>query len=298
MPRGGYAWWYADAISDDGAHAITLIAFVGSVFSPWYFAARRWGRADPENHCTLNVLLRAPGRNRFAMTERGRAAVSRDATRFAIGPSALEWDGTALRVAIRERGAPIPWPVRGEVRIIPSAITADAFTLESGENHAWWPIAPRCRVEVELTEPALRWRGDGYLDSNFGARAMEADFSHWDWSCARRGADEAAILYETWRRDGTTDCLALAIDRAGAITPFAPPGSVTLPKTAWRLARRTRAEHVASVRTVDDTPFYARSVLQTRLLGEDVVAMHETLSLDRFRTPWMQAMLPFRMRRG
>ena len=41
---GGYRWWYIDAVSDDGLHGLTLIAFVGSVFSPYY----AWsGRADP-----------------------------------------------------------------------------------------------------------------------------------------------------------------------------------------------------------------------------------------------------------
>ncbi len=29
-------WWYVDALSDDGQHGITLIAFIGSVFSPCY----------------------------------------------------------------------------------------------------------------------------------------------------------------------------------------------------------------------------------------------------------------------
>ena len=34
VPPGGYAWWYVDALSDDGRHGLTVIAFVGSVFSP------------------------------------------------------------------------------------------------------------------------------------------------------------------------------------------------------------------------------------------------------------------------
>ncbi|HCF18949.1 MAG TPA: carotenoid 1,2-hydratase, partial [Rhodospirillum rubrum] len=38
---GGYAWWYVDAFSDDGAQAFTLNAFVGSVFSPYYHWAKR-----------------------------------------------------------------------------------------------------------------------------------------------------------------------------------------------------------------------------------------------------------------
>ena len=34
--NGGYAWWYIDAVSDDGRDAIAIIAFLGSVFSPYY----------------------------------------------------------------------------------------------------------------------------------------------------------------------------------------------------------------------------------------------------------------------
>ena len=45
--------------------------------------------------------------------------------------------------------------------------------------------------------------------------------------------------------------------------------------------------------TLEDTPFYARSVLVN---GSDLT-MHESLSLDRFRSPWVQVMLPFRMPR-
>jgi carotenoid 1,2-hydratase len=52
------------------------------------------------------------------------------------------------------------------------------------------------------------------------------------------------------------------------------------------------------ISTLEDTPFYARSVVRTRLLGEPVTAMHESLSLDRFSALWVQAMLPFRIPRG
>ena len=51
------------------------------------------------------------------------------------------------------------------------------------------------------------------------------------------------------------------------------------------------------MRTLEDTPFYTRSLLSARLLGERVAAVHESLSLDRFRTGWVQMLLPFRMPR-
>ena len=49
--------------------------------------------------------------------------------------------------------------------------------------------------------------------------------------------------------------------------------------------------------TYEDTPFYARSLLASTLGGEPVRAMHESLSLDRFRNPMVRLMLPFRIPR-
>jgi carotenoid 1,2-hydratase len=75
---------------------MTLIVFIGSVFSPLYAWSRRRGAGDPGNHCAVNVALYERKR-RWAMTERGRAAVSRSVERLAIGPSALPWDGSCSR---------------------------------------------------------------------------------------------------------------------------------------------------------------------------------------------------------
>ena len=41
VPPSGYRWWYLDGLSADGQRGLTVIAFVGSVFSPYYAAARR-----------------------------------------------------------------------------------------------------------------------------------------------------------------------------------------------------------------------------------------------------------------
>jgi len=43
---------------------------------------------------------------------------------------------------------------------------------------------------------------------------------------------------------------------------------------------------------------YARATIATRLFGEEALAVHETLSLDRFAQPWVRCMLPFRMPRA
>jgi carotenoid 1,2-hydratase len=289
-----------DALSDDLRHGLTVIAFVGSVFSPYYAWARRRGSADPEQFCALNVALYGPrGGKRWALTERRRASLHRDSATLAIGPSALAWDGSALTIRIDEVTVPLPRRLRGTLRVLPAGLTGHTVPLDAAGRHRWSPLAPVGRVEVAMDSPALRWSGHAYLDANHGDAPLEADFARWDWSRADLADGGAALLYDVTRLDGSERSLALRVDARGALQSFAPPPPAALPATRWRVRRATRANGAASVRrTLEDTPFYARSVLDSRLLGEDVVALHESLSLDRFRNPLVQLMLPFRMPRA
>ena len=273
--------------------------FQGSVSNPYYAWARRRGPADPQNFCALNVALYGPS-GRWAMTERRRAALSRGASWLAIGPSALSWDGNALTVTIAETGAPVPRPVKGTVRLYPEALETRVVAIDHAGRHRWSPIAPCARVEVALERPNLSWSGRAYCDTNSGDAPLEADFAQWHWSRASL-ANGTAVLYDVTPREGGGRSLALRYDRAGGVAEFPLPPRVPLPATLWRVARQTRADagHAPVLReTLEDAPFYARSVLETRLCGEAATAVHESLSLDRFRAPWVQAMLPFRMPRA
>jgi carotenoid 1,2-hydratase len=80
---------------------------------------------------------------------------------------------------------------------------------------------------------------------------------------------------------------------------MAVPPVAHLPRTLWRIRRPTRSEdgHARVVKTLEDTPFYSRSVIETTLLGERATAVHESLDLDRFAHPSMYAMLPFKVPR-
>jgi carotenoid 1,2-hydratase len=295
----GYAWWYLDALSDDELHGVTVIVFIGSVFSPYYAWARRRGRASPYGHCAVNVALYGPRKKSWTMTERPRRDVRGFAHSLTIGPSTLSWDGNRVTVDIDEVTAPIPRRVRGRVRLYPSNLFNEQFALDRDGHHKWSPISPCSRVEVELDQPDLRWSGTGYLDSNIGVRPLEETFSAWNWSRAAIGAD-AAVLYDVVPRDGDRPGLALRFDTKGRAEPFEPPPRRQLPSTRWRIRRETRADAAFAPevrRTLEDGPFYARSVLSTRLLGRPATAIHESLSLDRFRSGFVQAMLPFRMPR-
>ncbi|MFO1090920.1 MAG: carotenoid 1,2-hydratase [Hyphomicrobiales bacterium] len=295
VPRG-YIWWYVDGLSDDGRNGITLIGFIGSVFSPYYWLARKRGGGDPFNHCSLNVAVYGKDGRRWAFTERGRQHVRRDENAFSIGPSSMTWDGRALTVRFDEVGCPIPRRVRGTVRLVPQALTGRMFHLDEDGLHRWSPLSPFARIEVDLEEPRLSWQGAGYFDSNDGDVPLEETFHGWDW-CRGAQREGASILYETRPRTGRPVSLALSIDRTGDVSAFTPASRVTLPKTSlWRIERGTRAEAPGAtvLKTLEDTPFYARSELLTRLNGEECRAVHESLDLNRFDTPIVQFMLPFR----
>lgn len=297
VAQGGYAWWYVDALSDDGRLGITLIAFIGSVFSPYYAHARRRGAGDPYDHCALNVAIYGAG-GRWAMTERRRGSVVCEPQTLAIGPSAVRWSGDALTIDIDELAVPRMSRIRGQVRVFPTAVFGTAYALDAAAVHHWRPIAPCAQVEVALDHPSLRWRGHGYFDTNRGDAPLEDSFSGWHWSRARMN-NGAAVLYDVREVDGASQSLALRFGHDGVCQPMQAPLPATLPGTRWGIARETRSEADAAVlQTLEDTPFYARSLVSTRVEGDTVSAVHESLSLERFRSRWVQALLPFRMPRA
>jgi carotenoid 1,2-hydratase len=299
VASGGYAWWYVDGISDDGKNAITLIAFVGSVFSPYYAWARRRGATDPLNYCALNVALYRESGKRWAMTERGRNDVRRTAAEFVVGPSALTWDGDALTIHIDEVSVPLPSKIRGTVRIRPSMLANHEVVLNPAGHHRWHGIAPSARMEVDFSHPHLLWQGEGYLDSNTGEAPLEDGFTHWTWSRASLDGG-SAVLYDASLRDGSSFSLGLRFDPSGRAEEFSPPPTSRLTTTGWRISRETRADTGSSasvLHTLEDTPFYARTLVSTQLLGVPVTAVHESLDLNRFASRWVQTLLPFRMPR-
>jgi carotenoid 1,2-hydratase len=102
-------------------------------------------------------------------------------------------------------------------------------------------------------------------------------------------------------RSGEPTSVALRFDGQGGYEHFFPPAVTPLPTTGWGIGRSMRSENPANaqvLRTLEDTPFYARSIVQSDVFGESRIAMHESLSLERFRRRWVQTLLPFRMPRA
>jgi carotenoid 1,2-hydratase len=212
----------------------------------------------------------------------------------------LSWDGTALTIAIDEWTVPYPSRIKGRVRVEPSAFVDEVTPLDKDGRHGWLPIAPRARVNVAFEHPKLRWSGEGYLDSNFGDEPLEHAFKSWNWSRAHT-RDATMVLYDLERRDGSMLTVARSFDGAGHVHNFVAPPETKLPPGAlWRVSRQTRSDEgkdAELIKTLEDTPFYTRSLIEATLAGNRVMAFHESLSLDRVANPIVRLMLPFRMPR-
>lgn len=233
------------------------------------------------------------------MTERGRRDIARHACTLQIGKSLAHWDGDALKIEIDEWTAPIPSRVRGEISVRAHALISDAYALDARAHHVWKPIAPSADIDVRFSEPHLTWRGRAYFDCNWGAEPPERAFARWDWSRAHLGAHDCVVHYDVTLADGAPRGTSLRFNAQGSATPINAPPPTTLGPTFWRLHRSPRGgdEPATLVRTLEDTPFYARSWLRAPIESVQTDIFHESLSLKRLSSPIVRAMLPFRMPR-
>jgi carotenoid 1,2-hydratase len=246
------------------------------------------------------VALYGADARRWTMTERGARHVHRDARQFTVGPSRVRWADGQFIVEIDEVAVPLPRRVRGRVAVTPQALCTFSTGLDAAGRHRWGPIAPCARVSVELEQPRLRFEGHAYLDSNEGDEPIDGPFVEWDWSRATLADGSTAVIYDVRPQDGPDRVIAERFHPDGRVEAFEAPPRVALPRTGWRIARTARAEPVLAAREtrrLEDTPFYARSMVESVLLGERVVSVHETLDVRRLASNPVQAMLPFRMPR-
>jgi carotenoid 1,2-hydratase len=178
--------------------------------------------------------------------------------------------------------------------------TEASFVLDGAGRHVWWPIAPRGELDVRLRDPDVTFRARGYFDANAGEEPLEATFRGWAWSRAHAARGRTLLTYDVRTKDGALRTRAFAL-RDGAIEPLGGSSARPLGRTRWGLAREAHAEGAQPPRllaTLEDGPFYARSVVETRLGGETVRAVHETLAADRLSWRAVSFLSGFRMRRA
>lgn len=298
-------------MSDDGELAIVIIAMQGNPFSPTYYRARERGRASPFDYSSMHVAVyeRRGAKSKAAVwaleSQPIDATAAREPHRLAIGRSSIRWESDRLVVDLDERTTPAPKynplrrPVRGRVIVHPEAMPELALPIDESGRHHWWPVAPLARIEVDLHEPRLSFRGHGYHDANAGDLALDQSFDTWSWMRARVG-DSARLTYDVRCASGETRAHALEVTPGGS-RPLEHTWRAPLERGTWGLRRHARVDRHHGAHTVqsyEDGPFYTRSLVKTRIGGDPVLAMHETLAAHRLRRRWVQFCSSYRMREG
>jgi carotenoid 1,2-hydratase len=321
---GGYAWWYFDALSDDGERALAAIFFIGSVFSPRY--AERLRRGEParaEEHLGVNLALYTRGRQAaWVMSEYGASALvgGDDAGPHINGSRIERMEGNGgLRLCFEERTAPflvalarVGAPVAGSVELEPLAPPLDPVALAApsmaGKTHGWRVVMPRARVRVRFDRPGFAFDGIGYHDVNHGDGRLEAAFSRWSWARFHDG-DRTRVVYAITERGGRArawlvDARDGAADRAtrevaaatcGASRPWGWGLSVPSQFTVEDGGRRLDCRPEESL---ESSPFYARYRATLREGdGPPARGLGEHLDFERFSGRGIQFLLHFKTRR-
>ncbi len=233
------------------------------------------------------------------MTDRGRDALRLTDRTMTVGPSSIRWEGGRLVIDIDEMSTPHAQAIRGTVTLTPSAITQVEVPLTPDGAHVWRPFAPTATIEVDIDRPGWRWSGHGYLDANFGTRALETDFDYWTWGRFPVAGGSVAF-YDAVRRDGSDLSVALRFGADGSCEEIAAPPLQRFRRSNWLVRRETRCDAGSAPRQVKamlDAPFYNRCAVETVIHGETTTGVYEALDLDRFRKPWLMPMLAMRVPR-
>lgn len=211
----------------------------------------------------------------------------------------MHWDGDALIIDVNEVATPHATRIAGTVKIHPSALTSVELPLTQDGTHVWRPFAPTARIEVDLKRPGWQWNGHGYFDANFGAAALEDDFSYWTWARLPL-KDGTACLYDADRRDGSALAVGVKFAADGTADTLEMPPKARLNRSLWGLRRETRADagyRPRQIKHMLDAPFYNRAAIRTKINGEETTGVHEALDLNRFRSPLLKPMLAVRVPR-
>ena len=252
------------------------------------------------NYCVFNAALYGPT-SRWSMTHYPRASVERSPHHIALGQNQLRWSNDSLRVDLHDRTAPLRRRFDGQITLHPEHVFSRPVALDRAGAHRWYPTAPLSRAEVVLSRPNLRFTGSAYHDANAGDLALEKTFRSWNWSRTPLG-ESARILYDVVERDASGAQWGAKFYKNGTVEATDPSKKINLPTTGgWRIPRQTRAEktdQISVAQTLEDTPFYSRSLLDVTSGGVRSHAIHESVLFDRFRHPMVQCLLPFRMRGG
>lgn len=240
-----------------------------------------------------------PGRKkRWVFTEWPRFDVYRTGESLQIGTNLMSWEDGRLEIEVNDLCPRQKNHLQGRLVFEPHCRFGESFALDGAGRHLWWPICPDGHFEAEFEQPGVRFSGRAYHDANQGEEPLERGLLGWHWS--RLSTEKGTlVMFDGRTTDGMPLELARVFSRDGRAA--APPDMVVrkLPRTfLWAFPRAIRCQKGRKprvLRTFEESPFYARSLVETVVSGAPVVGVHESLSLSSFCSPLMQKMLPYRV---
>ena len=128
--------------------------------------------------------------------------------------------------------------------------------------HIWRPVAPFSRIEANSKSPGCPGPASAIMIPT-GVPCRWKTASKAGSGPAPPGRTGAAIIYDTVLKGGATSAFALDIAADGSVVEDAVPPRKEMPTTFWRMARHMRAAApFKAVSLLEDSPFYARTLLQ------------------------------------
>jgi carotenoid 1,2-hydratase len=313
---GGFAWWYAELMDDEGSGAVVIWSF-GLPFLPGYKSDHDRGQGTlPRSRPSLNVALYEKGKPTFYLLhEFSENDVSWDgAHAWNFGQSTMkveERDGRrSLAMSIDCPVAQSSQRLRGQLTLEGTIPTMDAKARQLADaalgavtTHKWTPLAlpAEGRFQFDTGDYTLSVNGHAYFDRNFsGSPLHKLGIDTWFWGHSS-GPEGDRIFYILWEK-GSTDplCLGFELKRSGETTVLSDlvPRLSNERRTVWgmpswstvelhrnddlwiRCELKTRIEH---------GPFYLRYISENtltngaRCLGSAEVIVPDRIDLSRHR---------------
>lgn len=283
--RGGFAWWYLDALDERG-NGLTAIWSFGLPFLPGYeSAARRGAAVAPRERPSLNVVAYAEGRELFYLLQEHPehdASWSAGGESWTFGETRIVSEVTRGRRHVR---LDLDCAIPGSDERLRGVVTLDGVSRRpvphapvTLSDHDWSPLTGPSEVRAALRvgdRRLLDLEGRGYHDRN-GSRTPFSSLGirHWIWGRVP-ARDHELVYYLLWPGDGgPPEAVGLEIDRGGATASRSLEVRLERPRRArfgmpyWERVALTHGGRpwldVRHEAPIDDGPFYLRAFTEAR----------------------------------
>lgn len=277
---GGFAWWYADILDDDGNGVVAIWSY-GLPFLPGYAAAARAGAPQiPRTRPSINVSVYRDRRMVcYLLQEFPEGASTWDGDEWRFGDTTVtSTSKDGRRVLSIDLDCPLPATVerlRGRIEIAGAERSASNDAAWGG-LHDWSLLTAGAAGRCELRVGAERFvvQGRGYHDCNGGRVPLhDTGIREWTWGRLPSAGGTDRIYYVLWPNDGPPEAHGYAFGHDGAFTRV--PIDVSVERSGrgraglthpMRLVMRHDGHLWLDVSTdgvVDDGPFYVRHFVRS-----------------------------------